>query len=181
MKSHTSTTPELHEEETKHIQSLNDEVNISLYETGEVKHINNQFMQDGIAIESKEYTGNIGQTTRSSSQTGVSQSKHAQGHEISYVYYKLQYVPKRETTEDSEILQMDQTHALESCVQPKSSDFGLGTGIQLGESVDQEISSSLEPETVASPSQVAEAKPKKQGALHNLASKFARALGVRYT
>ena len=36
LKSHTSTTPELHEEQTKYIQSLNDEVNISLYETGEV-------------------------------------------------------------------------------------------------------------------------------------------------
>ena len=90
----------------------------------------------------------------------------------------MQYVPNKETTEDSEMLHMDKTHALETHVQPKSSDFGLGTGIQLGETVNQEISSSFEPETMAS-SQVAEARPKKQGALHNLASKFARALGVR--
>ena len=93
----------------------------------------------------------------------------------------MQYVPKGETTEDNEILRMDLTRALESHVQPKSNDFGLGTGIQLGESVDQEILPSFEPETVVSPSQVAEAKSKKQGALHNLASKFARALGVRNT
>ena len=93
----------------------------------------------------------------------------------------MQYVPKRETTENRDILQMDHTRPLESCVQPKSSDFGLATGIQLGENVGQEISSSFEPETMISSSQVAEAKPKKQGALHNLASKFARALGVRDT
>ena len=87
----------------------------------------------------------------------------------------------QETTEDSESFQIGQNQASESLTKPKSSNFGLGTGIQLGESVDQEASSALEPERMASTSQVAEAKTKKQGALHNLASKFARALGVRGT
>ena len=90
----------------------------------------------------------------------------------------MQYVPSRETTGESEILHMDQSHALESLVQPKSNELGLGTGIQIGERADQEISFSIEPMV---PTPVAEAKPKKQGALHNLASKFARALGVRNT
>ena len=93
----------------------------------------------------------------------------------------MQYLPIEETTEDSESLQMGQNQASESLIKPKSSNFGLGTGIQLGESIDQETSSALEPERMGSTSQAAEAKTKKQGALHNLASKFARALGVRGT
>ena len=72
---------------------------------------------------------------------------------------------------------MEHSRAMESSVKTENSGFGLGEVIQLGENINQENASSLEPQPLVS-SEAVEAKQKKQGALHNLASKFARALGV---
>ena len=89
----------------------------------------------------------------------------------------FQYVPKGETTEQKDILQIEHSQAMESSAKPENSSFGLGEVIQLGENINDENATSLEPQPLAS-SEAVEAKQRKQGALHNLASKFARALGV---